>query len=72
MLNGAVFKLLKSCFFRTAVFSMSNALAQEPLLPTRESRPLHELKFVLVKCEWVLENDVLKWRSHSISGHVKE
>ena len=51
---------------------MSNALAHEPLLPTRESRPLHELKFVLVKCEWVLENDVLKWRSHSISGHVKE
>jgi len=42
------------------------------VLACRESRPLDELKFVLVKCEWVLESGLLKWRSHSITGKVKE
>ena len=40
-------------------------------MPCRESRPLDDLKFVLVKCEWVLEDGALKWKSHSITGHVK-
>eukprot|EP00435_Cladocopium_sp_Y103_P063629 s214_g25.t1 len=37
----------------------------------RESRPLNDLKFVMVKCEWVLEDGALKWKSHSITGQVK-
>ena len=40
-------------------------------MPCRESRPLDDLKFVLVKCEWVLEDGALKWKSHSITGQVK-
>ena len=42
-----------------------------PCMPCRESHPLDELKFVLVKCEWVLVDGALKWKSHMITGHVK-
>ena len=40
-------------------------------MPCRESRPLDELKFVLVKCEGVLVDGALKWKSHMITGLVK-